>query len=144
MRVHFILFFLLISRFGNAQESVFYNSWQYFDKDGNYNELTVSKKHVYRYWDSSGVTRYTSKLKGNKLLFDKEEWTLRKSDSLSITVTAREGDTIILYKLQSLGDELIDYYDWENEKYRNGNGYMILLRHAEERKTSLFQILKRY
>jgi hypothetical protein len=142
MRVQFTSIFLLFSILATAQENVFLNSWQYIDKNGDYHELTISKKKIYMYTDSGGVERYNSKVRYSKISFNKENWIIQNSDSLSISVTVDKGDTIKLYKLESLGNELIDFYEWANAKYRNGNGYMILWREATERKMALLQKCK--
>ena len=143
MRVQFTFICFFFSILANAQESVFLNNWQYIDNDGNYHELTISKKNVYMYIDSGSVVRYKSKIRGLKLSFNKANWVIQKSDSSSLSVTTDSGDTISLYKLKSLKSELIDFYDWANAKQRNGNGYMMLWQDATDRKMRLLQTLKK-
>lgn len=143
MRVQFTFIFFLFSILAKAQESVFLNSWQYMDNDGNYHELTISKKNVYMYIDSGDVVRYNSKIRGLKLSFNKTTWVIQKSESSPLAIITDSGDTIKLYKLESLKSELIRFYDWANAKHRNGNGYMILWRDATDRKMRLLQTLKK-
>ncbi len=95
------------------------------------------------YTDSGDVVRYNSKIKDNKLFFNKGEWVIQQSDSSSLYITTDSRDTIRLYKLESLGRELIQFYDWANAKHRNGNGYMMLWRDATDRKMRLLQTLKK-
>lgn len=91
------------------------------------------------YVDSGGVDLYKSKVRYSKLSFNKENWVAYKSDSISISITTDNGDSIKLFRLENLEKELIGFYDWANHKHRNGNGYMILWRDASERKMMLLQ-----
>jgi len=127
-----------------AQENTFIESWQYFDIDSTYHELTVTPKFLFLYSDSGQVDRYKIKLTPSKLIFDKQVWVLQKADTSCITILTNQKEKIILYKLSSLKAELIDFYDWVNEKHRNGNGLMILWRDASERKRLLIETKKNY
>jgi len=94
------------------------------------------------YVDSGGVDRYRSRVKNKTLAFNNEHWVIQQSDSVSINIVTDNKDTLKLYRLPSLGNELIGFYEWANNKHRNGNGYMILWRDAGERKTSFLNNLE--
>lgn len=114
----------------------------YIDNDAIYNELTISKKHVYIYTDSGIIKRFRATVKDSKLKFNNNSWTIINSDSSSLSVITHNNDTIRLYKETSIENELIHFYDWANVKHRNGNGYMILWRKATNRKMRLLEKIK--
>jgi hypothetical protein len=109
--IQFVIFSLLLSTSNAlAQKSLFLGSWNYFDNDNTYNEITISDHYIYRYSDSGGVERLKIKLTKTSLSFGKEIWVFKKGEKGKIEIQSNKIGKLRLFKLFNFGDELIYRY----------------------------------
>lgn len=135
---HFLSFIFLVTFVMTfSQNALNGHSWQYFNHDSTYFEMTFSGKYVYLYADSGSVFRHKWSGDHATLTFNKSKWQLIKSNDTSVFIRTDSGHLLTLYKADFLKTELISFYGWGSATHRNGNGYMIFWRDATERKRIL-------
>jgi len=138
-----VIFSLLLSTLNAyAQRNLLLGSWNYFDNNNIYNEITISEHYIYTYADSGDVERQKIKLTKNSLSFGQENWALRKSEKGTIEVQSNKNGKIKLFQMLDFDNELVDFYDWSHAKHHNGNGTIMYWQDATERKDLLLTNIK--
>lgn len=133
------IIFLFLFGLTWGQNTGDYRSWQFFDKDSIYYELTISQKSLYIYSDSSTVDRLKIKRKHSQIKYGNQTWFLDIRNDSTITITTTDKLKMKLYQANSIDNSLVRFYDWYHADNRNGNGVMIFYRSATERKLELLR-----